>query len=232
MAAPGVQVILMDAKASGGDLNHGVRTVAVEVLVKSALAGIVENPQLGRGARQRSVRVIAYGAVAHRREHDRHGKLDLRRERASERAVFVPFDSVGLLSEEHLCLHRLAERIDRRVCDLRCVYQDFIPVYRQRLRISHGGEEDTAASRLLVDFPYRIVLPVGVFAERAVAFNDLQRSRGAEGHTALAVHALALVAHHDAALFIIIMHFVCALPLTYAAGDTAAVIADNLKFRI
>ena len=68
----GVQIRLMDAEAAGGHLHDGIRAVLVKVLVQTALAGVVENAQLGRGAGQRRVRVVADGAVAHRRKHNRH----------------------------------------------------------------------------------------------------------------------------------------------------------------
>ena len=45
----GVQIILVDAEPAGGHLDDGVRTVAVEILVKAAFAGVVIDAQ-GAGA--------------------------------------------------------------------------------------------------------------------------------------------------------------------------------------
>ena len=48
----GIQIILMHAEAPRRHLNDGVLSVFVEVLVQSALACVVKDPQLRRGARE------------------------------------------------------------------------------------------------------------------------------------------------------------------------------------
>ena len=49
---PGFQIVLMDTETPGGNLNNGIFTVAVEVLMKSAFTGIIENTEFpGRFAR-------------------------------------------------------------------------------------------------------------------------------------------------------------------------------------
>ena len=80
--------------------------------------------------------------------------------------------------------------VDGRVGYLRGVDQDLIPVNRHGLWISHGGQKDASAVGLLVNFFDRVLLPVGVFPQTAIAFDNLQRSCGAQRNTALAVDTL------------------------------------------
>ena len=228
----GVEIILVHAEAPRRDLYDGILSVNVEVLVKSALSRVVEDSQFGRGAGERGVGVITDRTVTHRREHHRHRKFDLRRERAVDLPVRRPRHLFGLLAEEDARLHRLAERVDRGVGHLRRVDQDLVPIDRKRLRVSHRGEQDAPAGRLFVDLPDRVVLPVRVLAERAVAFDDFQRPRRAERDASLTVDALGLVAYHHAALGAESMYLVRALALADAAGDAAVGVADHFKLGI
>ena len=114
----GVQTALLDTEAAGGYLHDRVCAVLVEIAVESALAGVVVNAELLGGAGERSVGVIADRAVAHRGKEDRHGKLQLRRERRIERAVGAAADRVRLFAEKDARFHRLAQRVNRRVRDL------------------------------------------------------------------------------------------------------------------
>ena len=54
----GEKKTLVNPETSGSDLHDRIRPVLIEILVKSALAGIVHNSQFGRGARKRFVRVV------------------------------------------------------------------------------------------------------------------------------------------------------------------------------
>src|SRR5699024_730118 len=122
--------------------------------------------------------------------------------------------------------------VDRRVRDLRRVYQYLVPINRQRLRIAHRRQQNAAARSLLVHFLYRFILPVCVLAQTAVALDNLERSCRAERHAALAVNALRFVAQHNFAVGIVAVYLVGTLSFTDTAGYAAAVIADDFKFGI
>ena len=70
----GIQIPLMYAEPSGGDLHDGVLAVGVKVLMKSALAGIVADAKLLRRSGKAGVGVVADGAIAHGGEQNRHGQ--------------------------------------------------------------------------------------------------------------------------------------------------------------
>ena len=93
-----LQIVLMHAEAAGSDLHNGVFSVTVKIFMQSALAGVVANSDLFGGARQTLMGVIADGAVAHGGEHDRHGKLNLRRQLAVNIAACIPIDLRGLFA--------------------------------------------------------------------------------------------------------------------------------------
>ena len=120
--------------------------------MEPALAGIVVRAECFRRARKARVRIIADRAVGHGREHDRHFQFQLRGHVVDDLPVFIARDFFRLLAEKGLRFHRLAQRIDRRVRDLRGVDQDLIPIHRIRLRVAHGGEEHAARSRLAINF--------------------------------------------------------------------------------
>ena len=94
---------------------------------------------------RRLVGVVADGAVAHRREHDRHLQLELRRScsgrgcRPASRSILL-----GFLPRKTSRFHRLAQRIDGGVGDLRSVDEDLVPVDRIR---SSGCPSRRAARR-------------------------------------------------------------------------------------
>ena len=228
----GFEVLLMHAETAACNLHDRVRTVAVEILMQTALTGVIENAELGSRARERRVRVITNGAVAHCREHNRHRKRYLRRQIAYQPAVCVAFHFLRLLAERNAGLHRFAERIDRRVRNLRSIDQDAVPVNRERLRVTHGGEQHAAASRLFINLTNRIVLPVCVLAELTVAFHNLKGARRTQGDAALAVDTFAFVTDHAAGVGVKRMNFIGALSFANAAGDTAVRIPHNFKFRI
>ena len=227
-----VKVSFMDTKASGCDLNDGIFAVTVKILMQPALTGVVKYTQFLSGTRQRFVSVIADGAVAHGREHHRHRQFKLRLKTAIEFSGFVTRYPVRLFAEENLGFHRFAERVDRRVRDLRGIYKYPVPVYRQRLRIAHRRKKDTAAVCLLVYLIYRIVLPIRVFTQRTVAPDYFQRPCGAKRHTALTVYTFCLIAYHYAAFRVIAVHLVRTLSFANSAAYTARVVAHNFKFRI
>ena len=85
---------------------------------------------------------------------------------------------------------------------------------------------------MFVDLTDSISVPVGIFPQLAVAFDDLQRPGGADGDTALAVDALALVGQHHMVGLIVAVYLVGALLLTDAAPGTAAVVSDYLVLRV
>ena len=226
------EVVLMYAEAAGRDLHDGVWAVLVKVLMQAALAGVVVGAQLAGRAGEGLVRVVGDGAVAHRGEHDRNIQLKLRRHVGNEVAVRVALDLARLFAEEGLGLHRLAQRVDGWVGDLRSVDEHFIPVDRIRLRVAHRGEQHAARAGLAVDLRNGLAGPVRVFLEGVIGLYDLERARRAERNTAMAGDALGFIHLHFLELRVVKMHFVGALPLTSAAADAAVVVADDLILRI
>ncbi len=73
----GVEVVLVHAEPPACHLHDSVGTVGVEILVETALAGVVVNTQLSGCPCQAFMGIVADGAVAHGGEHHRHGKLQL-----------------------------------------------------------------------------------------------------------------------------------------------------------
>ena len=184
------------------------------------------------GTRERSVCIVGNRAVAHRGKEDRHGELQLRRECRIERAVGAAADRVRLFAEKDARFHRLAQRVDRRVRDLRGVDEKPVPVARQRRRVAGGGEKDAARGGLLIDFADRVALPVLVFAQTAVGFYDLDRARRAERNAALTVHAFGFVCEHDLSLGVVGVDAVGALFFADAAARAPLVAPDDLKRRV
>ena len=143
----------------------------------------------------------------------------------------IRFPSGPRFAQKNSGLHRLTQGVDGGIRDLRGVDQDLIPVNGQRFGIPHGREQNAAGICLLVDLLDRSVIPVCVFTQAAFVFYDFQRVRGAKGNAALAVDALCLVADHHALFLKEGVHFVCALPLANAAGNTARIAPDHVEFR-
>ena len=214
----GIQIILVHAEPSRRDLHDGAFAVAIEILVQSALTGVVEDADLLCRARKAFVRVIADRAVAHGGEHHRHGQHKLRREGRVKAAVRTAGNGGRLLAEKPPRLHRLAQRVDGRVGDLGGVDENTIPIDRQRVRIAHGGQEHAARRRLLVNFLYGGVLPVGVLPKGGRRIGDLQSARRANGDAALAVDAFFGVTFHQLPLFIIEMDAVCTFLFAHATA--------------
>ena len=73
--------------------------------------------------------------------------------------------------------------------------------------------------------------PVCVFTQAVVAFYDLNGVSGTEGHTALTVDTLALVADHDLPIRVIGVHAVGALGFADAAAGAPCVVSYHFKFR-
>ena len=228
----GFEVILVHAEAAGCDLNDGVGAVLIEVLVQAALAGIIIGTERAGCTGEGSVGVVGDRAVAHRGEHDRHVQLELRRHVRDEPAVLVALDFARLLAEEGLGLHRLAQRVDGRVGDLRSVDEDLVPVDRVRLRVAHRGEQHAARACLTVDLGDGLAGPVCVLLKGMVGLYDLERAGRAERYAAVAGDALGLVDLHLLKFRVVKMYFVGALTLAGAAADAAVVIADDLILRI
>ena len=134
-----VQVIVIDAEAPRRDLHNRVFAVLVEVLMQAAFAGVVIRSELLRRARKGFVRVIANRAVRHGGEHNRHFELELGRRVVNELAVLVAADAFRTAAEVNARLHRLTQRVNGRVRDLRGVNQQLIPVDRQRRGVAHRG---------------------------------------------------------------------------------------------
>ena len=228
----GAEVILMHAEAAGRDLHDGICAVFVEIQMQTALAGVVVDAERFCGAGKAFVRIVADGAVGHGREHDRHGKLKLRGDIRLNLTVLVALDFRRLLTQKRLRFHRLTERVDGRVRDLRRVDEDFIPVDRQGLRVAHGRQQHAAAARLTVDLHDGLAGPVGIFLKGVVGLDDLQSARGTDGNAAVAVHTAAFVGDHHFQLIVVSMYFVGALSFTGTAGNAARGVADDLVLRI
>ena len=205
---------------------------AVEILVQSALAGVVAGAQLRGCPGKALVGIVADGAVGHGREHHRQIQLQLGLQVVHQLSLCIPVDPRGLLAQKHLGLHGLPQGIDGRIGDLRSVDQELIPVYGELLRIAHGAEQHTAGICLFVNLLNGLVAPVGICPERTGVFDNFQRPGGTQGHTALTVDAFALIAAHELSLRVKGMHLVGALPLTNPAGNAAVFISDHIKFRV
>ena len=111
----GAQVVLVHAETPRRHLHHRVFPVAVEILVQSALAGVVHYSELLGRRGERGMGVVADRAVAHRREHHRHRKIELGRQLPVDPPVFVPLHPVGLGAEKDSRLHRFPQRVDRGI---------------------------------------------------------------------------------------------------------------------
>ena len=227
-----VEVILVHAEASRGHLHDGVRAVLVEVLVQSALAGIVIGAQGHRRPGQGLMGVVADGAVGHGGEHDGHLQLQLGRGVVDELTVFVPADALGPCAQVHAGLHGLTQGVDGWVGHLGSVDEQLIPVHGQGRGIAHGGEQHAAGLRLAVDFCHGLARPVHVVLEGVVSLDDFEGAGGAQGDAALAVDAGALVGNHQAQLLVVLVNLVGALALAHPAGDAAVLVADNLIGRV
>ena len=157
-------------------------------------------------------------------------ELELRCERRYDVPLRVTLDMIRLLTEKNARLHRLSQRVYRRVRDLRSIDEYPVPVYGELLRAAHRREQHPTAARLLIYLTNDLIAPSGVLADGIGIFNYLQRMSRAIAYTALAVDAAALIAYHHAALFVIAMNAAGALLFAYTADGTAARVAYYLKF--
>ena len=228
----GFQIILIHAETAGSYLYNGVGAIDIKVFVKAAFTGIIIGTQRSSSPCQAFVCIIADGAVAHSREHYGHRQLQLRSKIANQIPVFVPLYLFGLLSQEHPGFHRLTQRVNRRVGHLRSVNQNLVPVNRQWTGVTHGRKQYAAALSLLINFADGVVLPVGVFPQHTVAFDDFQGTGGAQGHTPLAIDTFTFIAEHHIAVRVIAVYFIGALPLTNTALDAAVFVSNHFKFGI
>ena len=110
--------------------------------------------------------------------------------------------------------------------------EQLIPVHGQGRGIAHGGEQHAAGLRLAVDFCHGLARPVHVVLEGVVSLDDFEGAGGAQGDSALAVDAGALVGNHQAQLLVILVNLVGALTLAHTAVDAAVLVADNLIGRV
>ena len=205
-------------------------SVFIKILVKPALARVVISAELLGGAREALVRVVADGTVAHRRKEDGNFELELRREGVFQSPLFVPLDLRRALAQPELRLHRLAERVDGRVCNLRGVDEHLVPEDGIGFRVAHRGEQNAARICLAVHLVDGLPVPVCVLFIGIVRFYDLERVRRAQAHTAVAVDAQRAVRAHFARLLVEGVDEVGALPLADAAGDAAALVAHDFVF--
>ena len=228
----GVEVLLEHAETSGSYLAYRIGAVLVEILVQTALAGVVVGSQLLSRSRKGLMRVLRNGAEGHRGEHHRNVQLEVRIVLEFSPAVLVVVDLLLLLAKEGLGLHRLAQRVDRRVCYLGSVQQYLVPVNRVLAWVAHRREEHSAGACLLVDLVHYLLAPVAVLAELVLVLSYLERSCRAERHTALAVNAVRFIGYHSVEVGVVMVHLVGTLALTDAALYAAVRVADHLKQRI
>ena len=225
-----VKVILEYAETSRSYLHDGVGAVLIKVLVKSALTCVVVGSKLCSRTGKRLVSVLGNGTVGHCGEHYRSVKLQIRCHSCINGAVGVLLDSRRLLAEEHLCFHRLSQRVDGRVCYLRSVDKYLIPVNGIILRVAHGGKENSSRSCLTVVFYHQLLGVVCALSESVFVGYYLNSACGTDTYASLAVNALIVVGKHLVKIGVIEMHLIGALTLTGTALYTFIRITDHFKF--
>ena len=231
-SSTGFEVILMYAETAGCNLHDGMRAVLVEVLMQTTLTGIIIGAERACSACECGMCVVGDRAVAHCGEHDRQVELQLRRQIGNQIAVLVTLNLARLFAEEGLGLHRLAQRVDGRIGNLRSVDENFIPVDGVRVRVAHRGQQHAARACLTVNLGDRLAGPVGVLTERVVGLYNFKGTGRAQRHAAVAGYALGLVRLHAVVVGVPKVYFVRALTLAGAAVDAAVVVADDLILRI
>ena len=179
----------MDAETSGSDLDDGIFTITVKILVETAFAGIVKDSQFCGCQGKGFVGIVADGTIAHGRKHNGHGKIQLGRKLAVQLSFCIAAYSLWLFSQIGSGFHWFPQRINGGICYLGGIDQYFIPVNGEGLGIAHRRKKNAPAVCLFIDLFDRTALPVGVFPERTVGFYDLQRSGWTEGNAPLAVYA-------------------------------------------
>ena len=74
---PGVQVLGVYTEAARGNLDDGILSIVIEVLVQAPFAGVLEGAQLAGRHGKALVGVVGDRAVGHGTEHDRDIELQL-----------------------------------------------------------------------------------------------------------------------------------------------------------
>ena len=112
------QIILMNAEPAGCNLDDGILSVLIKILVKASLSGVVENAELLCRPCKAFVRIVADRTVGHSGKHDRHLQFNLRGQIVFQLAVRSPFYFLRFLSQKYLGFHRLPQRVNGRIGDL------------------------------------------------------------------------------------------------------------------
>ena len=178
------------------------------------------------------MRVVADGAVGHGGKHDGNLQLKLRAEVVFDAAFIVAIHPLRLFAEKGLRFHRLAQRVNGRVCHLGGVDEHFVPVDWVFLRVAHGGQQHAARARLAVNLADGVLRPVFVFLKGVVRLDYFQRPCRTQRDAAVADDAFRFVREHHTKLFIVMVHVVCALPFAHAAGYAPCMVAHNLIFGV
>ena len=181
------------SESTRSNLNHCILSILVEIFMKTTFTCVVEDTKLLCSLSQSRVCIVADGAVAHGRKHDRKRKLQLRRKVIHQFPILVSLDSIGFLSKKHPCLHRLTKWIYGRVRHLACVYKDLVPIDRVRFRISHGRKKDSPCVGFLNDAADDSRSPVCVITERTAAFHYFYGMLRTEGDTSQTINALSVI---------------------------------------
>ena len=110
------QIIFIDAESTGRDLNDAVFRIWEQVVMKTAFAAVERRAQLLRRHRQRLLSVEADRPERHRGEHNRRFQFQLRRH--DSRIFDVRTEPFRLATQKRARFHRLAQRVNGRVCNL------------------------------------------------------------------------------------------------------------------
>ena len=224
-----VEIVRVYPKPSRGHLDNGVFSVAVKIRVKASFSCVVEGSQPFGSFCQTGVGVVADGAVAHGGKQHGNLQLQLGRQIPLELAVLPPLDFLRLLPQKYPGFHRLPKGVHRGGGHLGGVEENPVPVYRQGIGISHGGEQYTSGFRLTVNLLDGAAAPVLVFPEKGRGFENFQSMGGAEGHTPAAVYAQLLPDRQELAVLLIEVHPICALLHADAAVYAPGGVPKNLK---
>ena len=227
-----IEITLEYTETSRSYLTNGILAVFVEVLVQTALTGIIISAEFFCGSGKTFVRVFGNRTERHRREHCRNVKFEIRCFFIMRLAIRVVGNFLRLFSEERFCFHRLTKRVNRRVCYLRSVKQNFVPINGIFFRVAHCGEQNTAAFCLLVYFVHCLMRPVTVRAELVFVRTDFQRVSRAKAYAPLTVNARHRIGYHFIEIWIVFMNFISALAFANAALYTSVGISYNLEKRI
>ena len=168
----GLEIVFKYPEPARRDLHDGVLSVFIEIFMQAAFARVVIDAEFFRRPRERFVRVVGDRAVTHGGEHDGNAQFELRGQGVFEFPIFVAFEFRRLFAEVHRRFHRLAQRVDGRVCYLRRVDEHFVPIHGVRLGRAHGREQNAARASLAVHFVDGLVVPVPVDLRGVVRLYD------------------------------------------------------------